>query len=248
MTLWKLEWLRLIRTRRWIALVFTYLFFGLLGPVTARYMGEIVARFGQGVTVSFPDATPADGITQFVGNASQIGVLVGVVVAAGALCLDATPEIGTFFRTRVPSLTRILLPRFSVTVAALVGAFALGTLAAWYETEVLIGSVAAGPLWTGWLLGALYLVFVVAVVTIIAAGTSSVLATVLITLVILLALPILGILPNVARWLPSHLVGALDGMVRGTELSEYLRATAVTFVLTGAALFGAFRLSARREL
>lgn len=248
MTLWRLEWLRLARTRRWISLVFTYLFFGLLGPVTARYMGEIVARFGGGVAVSFPDPTPADGITQFVGNASQVGVLVGVVVAAGALCLDATPEIGIFFRTRVPSLARILLPRFSMTVAAVVGAFALGTLAAWYETEVLIGHVAAGPLWTGWLLGALYLVFVVAVVTITAARTSSVLATVLITLVILLALPILGIIPSVARWLPSHLVGALDGMVRGTELSEYLTATAVTIVLAGSALFGAFRLSSRREL
>ncbi|MDH3194056.1 MAG: hypothetical protein OEY55_10500 [Acidimicrobiia bacterium] len=248
MTLWRLEWLRLVRTKRLITLAFAYLFFGLLGPISARYMGEIVAQFGEGVTVSFPDPTPADGITQYVGNASQVGVLVGVVVAAGALCLDATPEIGTFFRTRVPAMARILLPRFSLTAAALVIASALGTLAAWYETEVLIGSVGAGQLWTGWLLGALYLVFVVAVVAITAARTSSVLATVLITLVILLALPILGILPNVARWLPSHLVGALDGIVRGSDVSEYTRAAAVTIGLTGSALFGAIRLSSRREL
>ena len=248
MTLWRLEWLRLVRTRRWLTLLIAYLFFGLLGPITARYMGEIFARFGEDVTVTFPDPTPADGITQFVGNASQIGVLVAVIVAAGALCLDATPEIGTFFRTRVPSVARILVPRFAVTVAAVVAAFALGTVAAWYETEVLIGSVAPGPLWTGWLLGAIYLVFVVAVVTAVAAKASSVLATVLITLVLLLVLPILGIVPSLAKWLPSHLVGALDAMVRGAALSEYLPATGVTIVVAGAALFAAFRSSARREL
>ncbi len=248
MTLWTLEWLRLVRTRRWVALLFAYLFFGLLGPVTARYMSEIVSRFGGGVTVSFPDPTPADGITQFVGNASQIGLLVAVVVAAGALSLDATPEIGTFFRTRVPSLTRILMPRFSVTALVVVGAFGLGTLAAWYETVVLIGSLPGGRLAAGWLLGSVYLVFVVALVALVAARTSSVLATVLVTLVTLIGLPILGILPAVAEWLPSHLVGALDGMVRGSEFAEYLPAAGITIIASVVALWAAVRLSSRREL
>lgn len=247
MTLWRLEWLRLVRTRRWVALTFVYLFFGLLGPITARYIGEIVKRFGGGVTVSFPDPTPADGITQFVGNASQIGLLVAVVVAAGALSLDAVPEIGTFFRTRVPSLARILLPRFTVTSAVVVGAFALGTLAAWYETVVLIGNVPAGRLLAGWILGAIYLVFVVAVVALVAARTSSLLTTVLATMVILLGLPIAGIVPDVGEWLPSHLVGALDGMVRGVVFTEYLRAAVVTVMAGTVALWAAIRLSSRRE-
>lgn len=248
MTLWRLEWLRLVRTRRWIILIFAYLFFGLLGPVSARYMGEIVKRFGGGVTVSLPDPIPADGITQFVGNASQIGLLVAVVVAAGALSLDATPEIGTFFRTRVPSLARILLPRFAVTSLAVVGAFSLGTLAAWYETVVLIGNLPAGRLFAGWMLGAIYLVFVVCVVALVAARTSSVLTTVLVTVVILLGLPIVGIVPNVGEWLPSQLVGALDGLVRGVDFTDYLRATAVTVVAGVAALWAAIRLTSRREL
>jgi ABC-2 type transport system permease protein len=247
MTLWRLEWLRLVRTRRWVALTFVYLFFGLLGPITARYIGEIVKRFGGGVTVSFPDPTAADGITQFVGNASQIGLLVAVVVAAGALSLDAVPEIGTFFRTRVPSLARILLPRFTVTSAVVVGAFALGTLAAWYETVVLIGNVPAGRLLAGWILGAIYLVFVVAVVALVAARTSSVLTTVLATMVILLGLPIAGIVPDVGEWLPSHLVGALDGMVRGVVFTEYLRAAVVTVMAGTVALWAAISLSSRRE-
>ncbi len=37
---WRLEWLRLTRTPRTIALAGVYLFFGLLGPVTAKYLQE----------------------------------------------------------------------------------------------------------------------------------------------------------------------------------------------------------------
>ena len=41
MTTWQLEWLRLTRSRRWIALVAVYLVFGLIGPVMAKYMASI---------------------------------------------------------------------------------------------------------------------------------------------------------------------------------------------------------------
>ena len=247
MTLWRLEWLRLIRTRRWIALVAVYLFFGLLGPISAKYLGEILARFGGGIEVTFPDPVPADGIAQFAGDASQIGLLISVVVAAGALCLDATPEIGTFFRTRVPDLRRILTPRLVVTVTAVLGAFALGTAAAWYETVVLIGRVPIGALWSGWFLTALYLVFAMTLVGAVAARTRSVLTTVLITLLILLGLPILGIAPDVGRWLPSHLLGAMDGLVRGGQFGDYLRAAGVTALLSMFSFWLAVAWNSRRE-
>src|SRR5664279_3790107 len=42
-TTWRLEWLRLTRSRRWIALVAVYLVFGLIGPVMAKYMAGPVS-------------------------------------------------------------------------------------------------------------------------------------------------------------------------------------------------------------
>jgi hypothetical protein len=47
----RLEWLRLTRTPRAIALAGVYLFFGLLGPVTARYLQDIVNRAQSGVQI-----------------------------------------------------------------------------------------------------------------------------------------------------------------------------------------------------
>lgn len=252
MSLWRLEWMRLARTKRWIALLGVYLFFGLLGPLTARYLGEILDLAGgdlEGATIVLPPPVPADGMSQYVGNALQIGTLVAVVVAAGALAFDATPEMGIFLRTRVANVRTLLTPRFVVTVAAVVGSFVLGGLAAWYETWALIGALHAGDVLAGLLLGSLFLVFVVALVAAVAGRTSSVLGTVMISILLLLVMPIFGVAEAIGRWLPSHLGGALAAIPAGVQsVGDYLPATAVTVVATVALLYLAVRFAASREL
>mgnify|MGYP001822752670 CR=1 FL=1 len=251
MSLWRLEWLRLTRTRRWVALLGVYLFFGLLGPLTARYLGEILDLAGgelEGAVIELPPPTPVDGMAQFASNAVQIGTLVAVVVAAGALAIDAIPEMGVFVRTRSRSMGRVLVPRYVVATLAAVVAYVLGVGAAWYETWVLIGPPdAAGVLW-GALFGALYLAFAVSVVALVAARASSVLGTVLISLVALLVLPILGVIGSVGRWSPAQLAVALaDLAAGGYDLGDYAGAVAVTVVLTPVLLWSAVRLLERRE-
>ncbi len=248
MNLWRLEWLRLTRTRRWLALVGVYLFFGLLGPLSARYLAEIVERFGGGVEVTFPDPVPADGMTQYVSNAAQVGVLVAVVVAAGALAFDAKPEMGVFLRTRVRSVYDILVPRYTVSLLAVLVSYALGALAAWYETAVLIGGLPAGAMFAGIGFGMLYLAFAVAVVAAAASRTGGVLGAVIVTILVLLGMPLLGLVDVIGRWLPSHLVGALDGIPRGGDSADYLPAAAVTLALIPSLLWLAVRWSRAREL
>lgn len=252
MSLWRLEWLRLTRTKRWIALAGVYLFFGLLGPLTARYLGEILDMAGgdlDGATIELPPPVPADGMAQYVSNALQIGTLVAVVVAAGALAFDAIPEMGIFLRTRVDDVRRILIPRFVVTVAAVVGSFVVGGLAAWYETWTLIGALDASDVLAGLLFGSVFLVFVVALVAAVAGRAGSVLGTVMISIVALLVMPLFGIADGIGRWLPSHLGGALAAIPAGTgSFGDYLPATAVTLAATVALLFLATRFAATREL
>lgn len=248
MNLWRLEWLRLFRTKRWIALVGVYVFFGLLGPLSARYMGEIVERFGGGVQVTFPPPVAADGMIQYVSNVSQIGLLVAVVVAAGALAFDAKPEMGVFLRTRVSQVWDILVPRLVVSFLAIGGSFVLGALAAWYETVVLIGSLPVGGTLAGIGYGLLYLALVVAIVVVVASRAKNVLGAVMITILVLLAMPIIGIVETIGEWLPSHLVGALAGIPGGVAIDAYLPAAAVTVALIGLSLWLAVRWSAAREL
>jgi ABC-2 type transport system permease protein len=131
MNLWRLEWLRLVRTPRAVALCALFVFFGLLEPVTSRYQSQIFRHVGNGVRISFPPATPAAGISSYVSQLSGVGVIVVVVVAAGAFGFDAHPGLATFLRTRVAGIWQLVAPRFAVTAAAAAAADLLGTLAAW---------------------------------------------------------------------------------------------------------------------
>ncbi|UCG41295.1 MAG: hypothetical protein JSV07_03280 [Acidimicrobiia bacterium] len=248
MTLWRLEWLRLVRSRRLVALVGVYAFFGLLGPVTARYMSEIIERFGGGVQVIFPDPVPSDGIAQYLGNVAQIGLLVAVLVAAGALVIDAVPEMSIFLRTRVSSVRQLLVPRVAVVTAAVCGAYLVGLGLAWYETVVLLGAVPIGGMALGLLLQWLYLVFVVALVAAVGTRTSSVVGAVGWSVVVLLALPIFGIVEAIGRWLPSHLVGAQVGLLGTAGPGEFVPAAVVTCAVATGLFVIATRAGEAREL
>lgn len=251
MSLWRLEVLRLTRSGRGLALVAVYVVFGLLGPITARYIDELVSLAGgdlEGATIEFPDPVPADGIAQYVSNANQIGILVAVGVAAGALAFDAVPEMAVFLRTRVGSMWRLLLPRFVVAFLATAGAYMLGAVAAWYETWALIGSLDALDMLAGIGLGVIFLAFVVALVGAVAQWTRTVIATVATCLVILVAMPVVGVVDVVGRWSPSRLASGLAVMAAGGDLADFTGPVMVSVLATAGLCRAAVAGAKRREL
>jgi ABC-2 type transport system permease protein len=248
MSLWRLEWLRMVRTRRGLALVGVWAFFGLLGPLTARYLGEILETVGGDIAIEIPEAVPADGITQFMSNGLQIGLLAVVVVAAAALTLDANPEMSMFLRTRVDSGRRLITPRYIVVTAAAVVAFACGLALAAYETWALLGGLPAGRIVVGGLLFVVYLAFVVALVAGIGGWLTSVVMTAGISVGILLLLALSGLVDSIEKWFPSHLAGSLDALARGAEASDYLGAVGVTLVLIPVLIWVGLKGFERREL
>jgi ABC-2 type transport system permease protein len=247
-TLWRLEMARLVRTNRWMILFGVYGLFGVLGPVTARYLGDIVARFGGDVEITLPDPVPVDGLAQFVSNASQIGVLAVVVVAAGALTFDARPEVAAFYRTRVPGSWSLIRPRFVVVVVAACGAVAVGTAVAVAGTEALIGSLDVGGVVVGTALSLGYVAFIVALVAAAATVTRTAVTTVFAVLAVALMLPVVGLVGAVKPWLPSELVAAPLATATGATAVDFVRSVAVTASITVGLLALAVRRFAAREL
>jgi ABC-2 type transport system permease protein len=249
MTVWRLEWLRLVRTHRLLAIVAGYVFFGLTGPLTARYLGQILGRLGTGgIQVSFPPPQPADGMDQYIGNASQLGLLVVVLVAASALAFDARTEMAVFLRSRVAGVGAILLPAYVCNAAVAIGGLLAGTLAAWYETAVLLGPLPVGRMLLGAALGALFLAFAVALTAFTAALARGTLAGAGGALLVLLLMAVLAGFGTVGRWLPTTLSGAVVALVRGAAPGDYLPAAVVTAAATGLLLVLAVTLAGRREL
>ena len=248
MSAWRLEWLRLTRTPRAIALAGVYLFFGLLGPVTAKYLQDIVNRVQSGVQVIVAHPTPKDGIANYIGQAGQTGLVIVVVIAASAFTFDTRRGLATFLRTRASSMWQLIAPRFAASAVAAVAAYTLGTLAAWYETALLLGQPPAGAMFAGLLCGSAFLIFAVSVAVAAASVARSTLAAVGVTLGVLLGLPLLGLAGPLHPWLPSTLLTAPVALLAHASLSDYLPALGSAAV--GSALLLALATSrlARREV
>ena len=169
---------------------------------------------------------------QYVSNVSQIGLLVAVVVAAGALAFDAKPEMGVFLRTRVSQIWDILVPRLWSHFWPLAARLCLGSGGLVRDRRADRHSSGRGDVGRNRLR-----------VAVPGAGRchrrrgrqprqerprgrhghDRCVP----------AMPIIGIVESIGEWLPSHLVGALAGIPGGTAIDVYLPAAAVTVVLIG---------------
>jgi len=248
MGVWRLEWLRLVRTPRALALCAVYIAFGLIEPVSTKYSAQLVHRLAPGVRITLPPVTPAAGISSYVSNAGQIGLIIVVVIAAGAFGFDTRRGLATFLRTRVSGMWQLVGPRFAISTLAAVVAYLLGTLAASYETTLLIGHLPAGEIAAGILCGSVYLAFAVAVTGAAASVARSTLATVGIAVAALLILPLVGIFRSVHDWLPSTLVAAPADLLTGTHLSHFLPALGVAIAAAALALAAAVNRLGAREI
>jgi ABC-2 type transport system permease protein len=246
MSLWKLEALRLWRTQRWLILLAVFVSFGVIGPVTARYLPDLLEALGEDAAGSVPVMTAVDGVTQYVGNAAQIGLLAVVFVAAAALAFDAKPEMALFLRTRA-SIREIVIPRFVVTSAASIGAFWVGMVAAYVLTGILLAWLDAGAVTVGAILFGFYLAFTVAVVALVTSVIRSVPGVALLSVGILIVIALLGLVPQLAPWLPSQLIGATDVLIRGGGF-EFWRALLMSIALTALLLVVSIRRLEHREM
>ncbi len=250
MGLWRLEWLRATRTRRLAAVVGVFGFFGLTAAPMARYTGELVGHLGGSVQIIAPPPVPADAMTSYVSNASQLGLLVFVLVAASALTVDAQRESAVFLRTRVARPADLVVPRLLTCAAIGAASYAGGALLTWYGTLVLLGDLPVAETALGTALSSLYLPFLAAVAALVAQGSRSVALTALVTLGVAVAFGVVGALvpTGVGRWLPSHLVGSLPALAAGGAVTDALPAAAVTVVGGVVLALAAVRLAGRHEL
>jgi ABC-2 type transport system permease protein len=190
--------------------------------------------------------TEFDGVTQYVGNAAQIGLLAVVFVAAAALAFDAKPEMAVFLRTR-SDVRDIVVPRYVVSLVASVVGFVIGMTIAYVLTGLLLGWLDAAAVAIGSALFGLYLAFAVAVVALVASLVRSVPAVAMLSVGVLVALALAGLVPQIAPYLPSELVGAADWLIRGGEF-DFWRAVVTTIGLTLAMLAISIRRLETREL
>lgn len=252
MNLWRVERLRLFRTRRWIALVAVFLLLGLANPLVTRYVGQLLSGSTGGetyihITVTKPQ--PSDGMSAYFSNITTLGTLVIVVIAGLAFSVRATPPLAALYLTHVPGRIALLLPRLVTVAAATVVAAVLGGAAAAYETTLLLGTPATGATVTGVLVSCLSAVFAVAVTFLAAALLRGQVAAIAVALVVVfVVVPFADLIPGVRHVGPNAFTALPVTLQTAAWNTTATWATVVTLALTVACVIGAFWRSKRWEL
>jgi ABC-2 type transport system permease protein len=240
MSPWKLEALRLWRTRRLVALAGAFAILGLGIPILTYELPSLIKNGTGGIQVTVPRQTPLDSLVSFGSNAAQLGTLVLVLVAAASLALDARPALAAFYCSRAVRPYALLPPRYAMVATAGVASFALGIGCAWYETDLLLGSLDPVALVAGFGLESLWVCFCVAVVALWASIARSVLAVVGTSLASLLALAFLSDIHPLHTWLPSALGASVADLVGphhpGVPWAAVAISAAATVALVGTAV------------
>ncbi|HOG46699.1 MAG TPA: ABC transporter permease subunit [Anaerolineae bacterium] len=151
------------RTRRLLVLSVVFLFFGLLGPITAKLTPELIklaSASAPGLVFNLPPPAMPDAIAQYIKNLSQMLPLVVLLVTMGSVVGEK--ERGTLPMVLAKPVGRgaVLAAKYAGLVVTLLVALLLGAVATYYYTQVLFGGLGLGAFAATNLVAALYLLVV----------------------------------------------------------------------------------------
>ena len=241
----KVEALRLTRSGLLLALLVTFAFFGLSGPVLALYMPQILGAANENGQLMIEAAapTPDSALMMFSQSAMQLGLIFAVAIAVTSMNWDARPGSSIFYRTRNKSLALVLLPRFALDAVAVIAAYAVGALCAAGLSAATIGSIPTDQVLRMTLAAALYLVMCMSIALLIMSATRRTAAAIALSTVLVLILPLAGFLPGAAAHVPSALV---DGA--SLDWAALLVPAITAAAVTALCLTGAVHIAATRSL
>ncbi len=241
------------RTRRLPMVAVLFVVIGIISPLTARYLNEILAvALGDQLPVALPEPTVATALEQLQKNLGQIGALAAIALAMGSVSGELDRGTAALVLAQPVGRPAFLGAKLLAIAVVLGAATLLASAVAWAYTTILFEPVPAG----GWLamtaLSWLALVAWAALTFLASAATGSTTAAAGLGFVALVGLGILAIVPAVDRFLPTGLAapaiafaGGAGATVDGGRLAT---AVAGSVILIAISLAGALTAFRRREL
>jgi ABC-2 type transport system permease protein len=212
------ELLEAWRSQRLLVVGVVFLILGIISPVGAKYLPELLQALGtgqQGVQIIVTTPTANDAIAQFLKNVAGTGVFVALLLPMSAVAREKEQGTASFVLTKPVSRQAFLAAKALVLFAVLTIGVALATVAAYFYTALLFE-----PLPVGAFLGCAALILlsllVYASFTFLGSAlTQAPLAAVGIGAAAWVILSLLGVLPNVGQYTPAGLVTAAGEVALG---------------------------------
>lgn len=243
------EVLGLARTYRLLILGVVLIAFGLLSPLMAKMMPDLmeVIPGAEQFAPLIPEPTMADAVVQYVGNLTEFGLLLALLMTMGTVAQEK--ERGTAVLMLVKPLPRpvFLLAKFVALALAFLACLAVGGLGGYYYTLLLFGAPDA---W-GWvvlnLLLWVYLMVYVALTLLASVVTRSQVAAAGLGFGAMLMLGLVGAIPGLGKYLPGELPRWGTALLTNPAARSW-PALWVSLGLIAASLVAAWAVFRRQEL
>ena len=239
------------RTRRLPVVLLLFVAIGLISPLTARYLPEILElALGDELDVPIPPSTVADAVYQLQNNFAQFGGLTAIVLAMGLVATEKDRGTAAFVLVKPASRGAFLGAKLTALGIVMALAIAVATVLGWAYTAILFEPLPA-PGWAAMAILAWLALMAWGSITFLASAvTGSAMAAAGVGIAALLGLSLLAAIPPVGRWLPSGLdpssLALATGMpVVSEDLISALIGTIALIALGGVGAWLAFR---RQEL
>lgn len=138
------EFIEYVRTYKLLIIGLVFLLLGIMSPLTAKYMPDIIRTFmPEGIQITITEPTALDSWLQFVKNVSQMGTFVIVILFSGMMA-------GEYSKGTLINILTKGLPRRTVVFAKFTQAAVL-----WIAAYFLSFGVAYAYTWFYWRDGAI---------------------------------------------------------------------------------------------
>ena len=229
----KKEFMEQLRTYRLLILLSVFLIFGLMSPLLAKLLPEILSGMDlQGMVITIPEATALDAYAQFFKNITQMGIIVVLLVFGGVISNELTK--GTLINILAKGLGRhtVILAKYTSMLVLWTLAIVLSGLVNQGYTMFLFDTSDISNLLFSifclWLFGA----FLLSLIILSSVLTGGNFGGLILTAVVLGGLLILDIFPKLEKVNPIYLSSHnLEFLTEALKPSDALLPVLITIVL-----------------
>ena len=199
-----------VRTLRLVVLAIVFFSFGILSPLSARYLPDLIHALGSdqlGIVITIPTPTLGDAVDQLLKNVSQFGILAAILLSMGAVATEKERGTAAFVLSKPASRAAFLTAKIAAIALDLFLAVAAAGIAGYGYTAYLFAAPPGDGYVAMCLLLWLSLVVYASLTFLGSTLTRSAAAGAGIGFAFLVLTGIVGAIPNIGRFMPGGLLG-----------------------------------------
>jgi ABC-2 type transport system permease protein len=237
------------RTRRLVVVGIVFLVLGIISPITAKYLPELIGAIGTGeITIEVPPPTINDAMAQIVRQVSQFGLLIAFLLAMGSMTGEKERGTAPFVLTKPVSRGAFLGAKAAALGVVLLIAMVMAGLGGYVYTVILFETPDPAAFVGMCALLLLQLVTIASVVLLASTVAPSTIAAGGIALGVIIVASIVSVVPAIGEYMPTALatVATLVGM--GKPVDNLAGPVVVSLLVIAGSLAIAWLSFRRQEL